>query len=109
MKHKVKFENSNEVIAVHDYVGSLDMNLMNSDTYHWYLEYQEKNTFDLYSCRSWYRNDRDRLRILSRFLKAEKRYYNDEYIIKIAREELGYRMPDEVIYYNNLNNWYKNL
>ncbi|MBQ6477549.1 MAG: hypothetical protein IJI43_03855 [Bacilli bacterium] len=80
MKHKVKFENSNEVIAVHDYVGSLDMNLMNSDTYHWYLEYQEKNTFDLYSCRSWYRNDRDRLRILSRFLKAEKRYYNDEYI-----------------------------
>jgi cell division protein FtsB len=30
--------------------------------------------------------------------------YNDEYIIKIAREELGYRMPDEVIYYNNLNN-----
>lgn len=30
--------------------------------------------------------------------------FNDEYIIKIAREELGYRMPDEVIYYNNLNN-----
>lgn len=30
--------------------------------------------------------------------------YNDEYIIKIAREELGYRMPDEIIYYNNLNN-----
>ena len=29
--------------------------------------------------------------------------YNEEYIIKIAREELGYRMPDEVIYYNNLN------
>ncbi len=30
--------------------------------------------------------------------------YNDQHIIKIAREELGYRMPDEVIYYNNLNN-----
>ncbi len=28
--------------------------------------------------------------------------YNEEYIIKVAREELGYRMPDEVIYYNNL-------
>ncbi len=37
---------------------------------------------------------------LQREVDAE---FNDEYIIKIAREELGYRMPDEIIYYNNLN------
>lgn len=27
---------------------------------------------------------------------------DDEYIQKVAREELGYRMPGEVIYYNDL-------
>ena len=43
---------------------------------------------------------------LEKLLDEVNADYNDEYIIKIAREELGYRMPDEVIYYNNLNNWY---
>lgn len=41
---------------------------------------------------------------LEKLLDEVNADYNDEYIIKIAREELGYRMPDEVIYYNNLNN-----
>lgn len=41
---------------------------------------------------------------LEKLLDEVNAEYNDEYIIKIAREELGYRMPDEVIYYNNLNN-----
>jgi len=29
--------------------------------------------------------------------------YDDEYIIRIAREQLGYHLPDEIIYYNDLN------
>lgn len=41
---------------------------------------------------------------LEKLLEEVNAEFNDEYIIKIAREELGYRMPDEVIYYNNLNN-----
>ena len=40
---------------------------------------------------------------LEKLLDEVNAEYNEEYIIKIAREELGYRMPDEVIYYNNLN------
>ncbi|MBQ7699146.1 MAG: septum formation initiator family protein [Clostridia bacterium] len=40
---------------------------------------------------------------LEKLLDEVNADYNDEYIIKIAREELGYRMPDEIIYYNNLN------
>ena len=80
MKQKVKFRNSDEVIAIHDYFSSIDLNIFDSDTFHWYKKYQEKNTFDLYSCHSWYKNDRERLRMLTRFLQAEKRYYNDEYL-----------------------------
>lgn len=41
---------------------------------------------------------------LEKLLDEVNAEYNDEYILKIAREELGYRMPDEIIYYNNLNN-----
>ena len=40
---------------------------------------------------------------LEKLLAEVNAEFDDEYIIKIAREELGYRMPDEVIYYNNLN------
>jgi len=29
--------------------------------------------------------------------------FDDEYIIRMAREKLGYHLPDEVIYYNDLN------
>ncbi len=39
---------------------------------------------------------------LEKLLEEVNAELDDEYIIKIAREELGYRMPDEVIYYNNL-------
>ena len=28
--------------------------------------------------------------------------FNDEYIIKIAREKLNLRLPEEIVYYNNL-------
>ncbi len=31
-----------------------------------------------------------------------QREIDEEYIQKIAREELGYRMPGEVVYYNDL-------
>lgn len=31
-----------------------------------------------------------------------ERDIDEEYIQKIAREELGYRMPGEVVYYNDL-------
>lgn len=41
---------------------------------------------------------------LEKLLEEVDAEFNDEYIIKIAREELGYRMPDEIIYYNNFNN-----
>lgn len=40
---------------------------------------------------------------LEKLLEEVNADFDDEYIIKIAREELGYRMPDEIIYYNNLN------
>ncbi|MBR4255588.1 MAG: septum formation initiator family protein [Clostridia bacterium] len=54
---------------------------------------------------------RDRLRAqveqeqleLEKLLDEVNAEFDNEYIIKIAREELGYRMPDEIIYYNNLN------
>ncbi|MBQ4054075.1 MAG: septum formation initiator family protein [Clostridia bacterium] len=29
--------------------------------------------------------------------------FDREYIIAIAREKLGYHLPDEIIYYNDLN------
>lgn len=28
--------------------------------------------------------------------------FDDDYIIKIAREELNLRLPEEIVYYNNL-------
>jgi len=28
---------------------------------------------------------------------------DDDYVIKMAREKLGYHLPDEIIYYNDLN------
>lgn len=31
------------------------------------------------------------------------RPYDDEYVVRIAREKLGYHLPDEIIYYNDLN------
>ena len=40
---------------------------------------------------------------LEKLLDEVEAEFDDEYIIKIAREELGYRMPDEVIFYNDLN------
>ena len=54
---------------------------------------------------------RDRLRAqveqeqleLEKLLDEVNAEFDNEYIIKIAREELGYRIPDEIIYYNNLN------
>ncbi len=37
-------------------------------------------------------------------LKSEiERPFDDEYVIRIAREKLGYHLPDEIIYYNDLN------
>ncbi|MBR2848350.1 MAG: septum formation initiator family protein [Clostridia bacterium] len=30
--------------------------------------------------------------------------FDDEYIIKIAREKLNLRLPEEVVFYNDLNN-----
>ena len=30
------------------------------------------------------------------------RQFDDEYIIKIAREKLNLRLPEEIVYYNNL-------
>ena len=37
-------------------------------------------------------------------LKAEiERPFDDEYVIRVAREKLGYHPPDEIIYYNALN------
>ena len=28
--------------------------------------------------------------------------FDDEYVIKVAREKLNYRLPDEIIFYNDL-------
>lgn len=37
-------------------------------------------------------------------LRAEiERPFDDEYVIRYAREKLGYHLPDEIIYYNDLN------
>ncbi len=37
-------------------------------------------------------------------LKAElERPFDDDYVIRVAREKLGYHLPDEIIYYNDLN------
>ena len=36
-------------------------------------------------------------------LKSEiARPFDDEYIMRVAREKLGYHLPDEIIYYNDL-------
>ena len=36
-------------------------------------------------------------------LKSEiERPFDDEYIMRVAREKLGYHLPDEIIYYNDL-------
>ena len=32
-----------------------------------------------------------------------KKPFDRDYIIAIAREKLGYHLPDEIIYYNDLN------
>lgn len=29
--------------------------------------------------------------------------FDDEYVIRVAREKLGYHLPDEIIYFNDLN------
>lgn len=29
--------------------------------------------------------------------------FDDEYVIRVARTKLGYHLPDEIIYYNDLN------
>ena len=29
--------------------------------------------------------------------------FDDDYVIRVARDKLGYHLPDEVIYYNDLN------
>ena len=39
---------------------------------------------------------------LEKLVDEANRDFDEEYIKKIAREELGYRMPDEIIYYNDL-------
>ena len=39
---------------------------------------------------------------LEKLQEEAGRDFDEEYIKKIAREELGYRMPDEIIYYNDL-------
>ena len=39
---------------------------------------------------------------LEKLQEEADRDFDEEYIKKIAREELGYRMPDEIIYYNDL-------
>ena len=37
-------------------------------------------------------------------MKAEiERPFDDEYVIRVAREKLGYHLPDEIIYYNDLH------
>lgn len=30
------------------------------------------------------------------------RPFDDEYVMRVAREKLGYHLPDEIIYYNDL-------
>ena len=42
----------------------------------------------------------ERIEMLETTLDAP---FDDEYIIKIAREKLNLRLPEEIVYYNNLN------
>ena len=39
---------------------------------------------------------------LEKLQEEAGRDFDEDYIKKIAREELGYRMPDEIVYYNDL-------
>ena len=41
----------------------------------------------------------ERIEMLETTLDAP---FDDEYIIKIAREKLNLRLPEEIVYYNNL-------
>lgn len=41
--------------------------------------------------------------VIEQKTEALEQEYDDEYIIRIAREQLGYHLPDEIIYYNDLN------
>ena len=41
----------------------------------------------------------ERIEMLETTLNAP---FDDEYIIKIAREKLNLRLPEEIVYYNNL-------
>lgn len=41
----------------------------------------------------------ERIEILQTTLDSP---FDDEYIIKIAREKLNLRLPEEIVYYNNL-------
>lgn len=41
----------------------------------------------------------ERIEMLQTTLDAP---FDDEYIIKIAREKLNLRLPEEIVYYNNL-------
>ena len=55
---------------------------------------------------------KNRLRLESQIAEAELRYeqleeeysqpFDEEYIVKVAREKLGYRLPGEIIFYNDL-------
>lgn len=47
-----------------------------------------------------YRQNEELLEELERDLGAE---FNDDYVIKIAKEKLNLCMPEEVIFYNDLN------
>lgn len=47
-----------------------------------------------------YRLNEELLQELERDLDAE---FNDDYVIKIAKEKLNLCMPEEVIFYNDLN------
>ena len=47
-----------------------------------------------------YRLNEELLQELERDLDAE---FNDDYVIKIAKENLNLCMPEEVIFYNDLN------
>lgn len=47
-----------------------------------------------------YKQNEELLQELERDLDAE---FNDEYVIKIAKEKLNLCMPEEVIFYNDLN------
>lgn len=44
-------------------------------------------------------NTSERIEMLQASLEAP---FDDEYIIKIAREKLNLRLPEEIVYFNNL-------